>query len=665
MNYLLIGNPNVGKTTFFNILTGANAHVGNYSGITVDKLEGTIKKTGHNLIDLPGTYSVTPSSEDEGVVTYALLKERFNGILNIVDATHLKRNLQLTVQLLETGTNVLIAMNMMDALQKQGLTLNKQKLEELLGVKVNLISALKNEGIDDVVADLQDITTSKPLKLYYGLELETAISKLMSKLNDIETPLDKRWIAIQILEGNPGILQHLPLVNPSEILPIVSETEKQIIDKKIALSLKGAIFNKRRELIHKIYNECVTTSNTGTAFKENKPTLSPVDHYLTHPVWGLVIFFTIMFVIYMITFDWLGNPISDGFDLVLTSWLIPTIESLLAAINIIPGSFLYGALIEGLAAGVGGVIIFLPQILILFFCLSLMEAIGYMARVAIVMDYIFSKVGLNGKAIVPLVTGFGCNVPAIMATRTIPDKMERIKTMMIIPFMSCSARLPIYVLFVGLFFKEHQAVVIMGLYLLGIIVALLSAKLLTVSLFKKTEAHFVLEIPPYRVPQLKNLMHQTLSRGSDFLHTAGKFIVIGSILLWILNAMGPTGLHVNNNESYLAIVGGWIAPLFAPLGFGTWQAGSSLVVGFLAKELVASSSLIIVGGEAGIVSLFTPIQAFSFVVFSLLYIPCLSTVGVMYQETKSARTTTFMVAFGLIVAYVVTFIIYQVLLIMM
>ena len=273
-----------------------------------------------------------------------------------------------------------------------------------------------------------------------------------------------------------------------------------------------------------------------------------------------------MFVTYVLTFDWLGNPISDGFTAVLENWVTPTISSMLLSLGLPEDGFIYGALIDGVLAGVGGVIVFLPQILILFFCLSLMEATGYMARVAIVMDYIFSGFGLNGKAIVPLITGFGCNVPAIMATRTIPDKFERIKTMMVIPFMSCSARLPVYVLFVGLFFKKSQSFIIMGLYLLGIIVALLSAKLLSVSIFKKTQSQFILEVPPYRAPQFKNLMGQTLSRGNDFLHTAGKFIVLGSVLLWLLQEMGPSGLHVAGDQSYLAILGGLLAPLFIPLG---------------------------------------------------------------------------------------------------
>ncbi|MGL4374771.1 MAG: ferrous iron transport protein B, partial [Turicibacter sp.] len=549
MKHLLVGNPNVGKTTFFNSLTGSNAKVGNYSGITVDKLEGTIKNSGDTLIDLPGTYSVTPSSEDEGVVTYALLKEHFDQIINIVDVTHLKRNLQLSIQLLETGYPVTIVMNMMDVLTKKGFKLNVDKIQNMLGVKVQTATARSSEGVQEIAKTLQMTSPGETFKLNYGEEIESAINEVISLLGTVESNVLKRWIAIQLLEGNTGIYQHLNVSNESAIQAVIEKTEEIIVKKEIGFSLKGAIFNVRREFIYEVHRDCLEAD---PSVQLESKSLSKVDRYLTHPILGAIIFLAIMFFIYMVTFDWLGNPISDFIDGSIGDYLVPAVESLLTSLGLTEGSFIYHGIIDGMIAGVGAVIIFLPQILILFFSLSLLEATGYMARVAIVMDYIFSRFGLDGKAIVPLITGFGCNVPAIMATRTIPNRMERYKMMTIIPFMSCTARLPVYVLFVSAFFDKYQAFILMGLYLLGIIVALLSAKLLSVSIFKKGENQFVLEVPEYRMPQFKVIMQQTADRGKAFLFTAGKFILIGSLLIWFLESTGPTGFGVEGQDSYLA-----------------------------------------------------------------------------------------------------------------
>lgn len=650
MTFMLIGNPNVGKTTLFNHLTGSDAQVANWAGATVDKLVGTIIESEKSLIDLPGTYSLTPNSEDEGVVTYAMLNEEYAGIVNIVDASRLKRNLHLTIQLLETGTPMVVALNMMDELEKGGHQLDVANLQALLGVGAVGITARKKTGIDVLLAKVSKLGERPKWRLDYGPTLERAIDELSELLTGFKH--EPRWLAIQVLEGNGGILQELDADVKRQVEEICLDTEIQIVEREEALSLKGAVFNKRRAFIGRVCEECLIKT------KPKGHKLSKLDHILTHPVWGLLIFFSLMFFVYTLTFDFLGNPLSDMFGAAINEGITPWIQRIMVSAGAMPGGLVYEGISQGILAGVGGVIVFMPQILVLFFCLSLMEGTGYMARVALVMDELFSKFGLNGKAIVPLITGFGCNVPAMMATRTIKDRRERLKTIAIIPFMSCSARLPVYVLFVGLFFPNHQAPIIMGLYLLGAAVALGSAKLLSATTFRKAQDPFILEVPPYRRPQLHLIWSQTLNKGKDFLQSAGKFIVLGSIIMWFLQYAGPGGLNVHSDESFLAMIGGFLAPLFRPLGLGDWQIVASLVVGFLAKELLASSMLIIAGSEAAITYLLSPAQAFSFLIFTLLYVPCLATIGVMYRESKSVRTTFWMVLYGLGVAYLVSFVAY-------
>lgn len=657
MTLMLIGNPNVGKTTLFNNLTGSNAQVGNWSGVTMDKLVGVISNTQNKLIDLPGTYSVAPNSEDEGVVTFALMNEEYEGILNIVDAVHLKRNLHLTIQLLETGTPVLIALNMMDELEKKGWQLDASKMAEMLSIDVVPITARKQLGMNELLEKTPNLASPAHWQLDYGTIIEKAIALLIEELPKGHG-MNERWLAIQLLEGNSGIQQELEFSDEEQVKDIIWSTEASVIESKEALSLKGAIFNRRRQFIQEVYDACL--SKDGAKIEIHPPVaFAKADKYLTHPIIGFAAFFGIMLLVYTLTFNLLGTPLSDLMDGAIANWIIPWMASGLEYFGLSAGNIIFDGLIDGVLTGVGGVVIFLPQIMILFFCLSVMEGTGYMARVAILMDNLFARFGLNGKAIVPLITGFGCNVPAIMATRTITSRQERLKSIAIIPFTSCSARLPVYVLLIGIFFSAYQGLIILGLYVLGMVVALLSAKLLSSSIFKKGEDHFVLEVPAYRMPQLNNIWKQTYKKGTEFLHSAGKFIVIGSIILWFLQYAGPTGLNVDGDHSFLAMIGSLLAPIFSPIGLDSWQLVSSLIVGFLAKELVASSMIIIAGSQAALGALLTPAQAASFLIFSLLYIPCLATVGVIQRETKSVKDTLWIVGYGLLVAYVISFLAYQ------
>jgi len=651
MELILIGNPNVGKTTLFNCLTGASGTVGNWSGVTVEKYQGVIKGTQNVLVDLPGIYSLTPSSEDQGVVTRVLMTESYGGILNVVDANHLKRNLQLTIQLLETGVPILVVISMEDELAKKGQTLQINQLEKGLGVSV----VQQNKGVDFLKQPLFQLVTKASWSLEYSKVVEDGICELLILLEAVPTKLNHRWLAIQMLEGNEGVFQKLNLPNEQVFRETINQIENQIIENQEAQSLKGAIFNGRRQFITNLCKECLKPQGT---IQKNK--IGLIDQGLTHPIYGLLSFLVMMWLIYFITFDLVGNPLSTGFSQVLDGWIMPRLSQFLVILGLKTESIIYRVLIEGVMVGFGGVLVFLPQILILFFCLSIMEASGYMARVVIVMDPLLMRFGLDGKAVIPLIIGLGCNVPAIMSTRTITDSKERFKTMMVLPFVSCSARVPIYVLMVTLFFSQYQGLIMMGLHVLSLVIALFSAKLLTVTVFNKRSPQFVLEVPPYRRPQFKNILIQTINRGTDFFQTAGKFIILGSIVLWFLQSTGPGGVYVASDASYLAVLGSMLAPFFVPIGLGTWQVASSLVIGFLAKELVASSLLIIGSGEEGVLSLFTPASALSFLTFSLLYIPCLATVGVMYRETQSLKLTLGMIGFGFGVAYLVSLMIYHV-----
>ncbi|MBT2662741.1 ferrous iron transport protein B [Bacillus sp. ISL-45] len=661
MNIALIGNPNTGKTSLFNNLTGSYEYVGNWSGVTVEKKVGLLKNGRDQLIDLPGVYTLNPLSKDEGVVTNFFLNEPFEKLLNILDASQLRRNLHLTMQLLEYGAPVIIGLNMLDVAKNRGIQIDIAKLSQSLGVAVAPVVARSGKGCNELAELVAGgvIGIGKSNLIYYGKAIEAGILELETKLaGKTEHPV--RWLALQLFEGNPYVKNHLETILSLDELDTlvnhVSVSEQRNSGSKQALD--QIIHRKRSEAIDKIVSEAATTM-------ENKkiPLTEKVDMIVTNKFLGIPIFLVLMYMMFMLTFDWLGFPLSDALDSLLSGPVTSGITAALTAAG--ASSFIKDLVLDGIVAGVGGVLVFVPQIFILFFFISLLEDSGYMARVALVMDRLMESVGLNGKAFIPMMIGFGCNVPGIMAARTIETPKERLMTILLTPLMSCSARLPVYALFVGAFFLEHKATVVLSLYVLGVVIALLLAKVFSKTLLKGETSVFVIELPPYRLPQARALWRSTWDKGKGFVKKAGTFIFAGSVLIWLLAYAGPEGVNVSMDDSYLAVLGGIFSPLFAPIGFGTWQASASLFTGFLAKEAIISTMNIIyfVPDEASLQGLlaahYTPLAAYSFMAFILLYVPCLATVATIYKETASKRWTAFSITYALVIAYALSLVIYQ------
>jgi ferrous iron transport protein B len=609
------------------------------------------------IYDLPGVYSIIPSSNDEGVVSHALINEEYRGIINIVDATALKRNLQLTIQLLEMGQPMTLALNMYDEMSAKGIKVNSEKLSQYLGLPVVNTVASKKEGVDKIVPSIR-IEKADSLRLEYHPIIEDAIEKLRTLIP--HNRFKRRFVAIQLLTGNREFFDFIKPFSVDQVVDeVIEETEKLIKENTDFSSTRMSMFDTRISFINMIIDDVLEKTNE---FKPKTESSTKLDKFLLSPITGVPLFFMVLLGMYFITFNVLGDPISGLIDTLIVDYVIPYTSEFMDAIGLT--GFIHALIIDGLFAGVGQVLVFLPQITILFFLLTVLEGTGYMSRVSILFDRFFSKFDLNGKAIVPLVTGIGCNVPAVMSTRTIVDKRERLLTVLIIPFMSCSARIPIYVVFSAAFFPDHAWIVLLSMQLLGATIALASAKLLSVSLFEKRDTTFMLEMPPYRLPQLSNIIRLTLAKGREFIHDAGKYILIGSVVIWILSVFSFTGYNATESNSILATSAGVIAPLFAPIGFGNWQAVSSILSGFLAKELVVASSAIIYGTtESGLTDTlplyFTSASALSFMVFNLLYIPCLATVGVIKQETN-AKWTALSILYSTAVAYIVSFVVYLV-----
>lgn len=661
MNIALLGNPNTGKTSMFNNLTGSYEYVGNWSGVTVEKKIGVFKQGTAKLIDLPGVYSLNPLSKDEGVVTSFLLHDPFEKMLNIVDASQLERNLHLTIQLLEFKKPLVIGLNMVDVASNRGISIDTEKLGSLLNVPVIPVVARTGRGCHDLakLATLDTEEQASEFIVEYGEAIEQAILE-MEKLLQGKSEHSTRWLTLQLLEGNPYVKEYLQrYVDGIELDAFIYSTARTVLGQSDIKTMEQYIYKKRHAAIVELLQKSTLVKK-----EQGKPLSEKMDLIITNKWLGIPIFLSVMYVLFMLTFDWLGFPLSDALDGFISGPITTLIEN---SLNLVGASqFIHALILDGIVAGVGGVLVFVPQIFILFFFISLLEDSGYMARVALVMDRLMEMVGLNGKAFIPMMIGFGCNVPGVMAARTIETPRERLLTVLLTPLMSCSARLPVYALFVGAFFAYHKALIVLSLYVLGIVVALILAKVFSVTILKGETSYFVIELPPYRLPQAKALWKSTWEKGKGFVKKAGTFIFAGSVLIWLLSYAGPGGVEVNMDDSFLAMIGGIFAPLLAPLGFGTWQAGASLITGFLAKEAIISTMNIIyfAPDEASLqgllINTFTPLAAYSFMVFILLYIPCLATVATIKKETGSNKWTAFSMVYALAIAYVLSLIIYQV-----
>ena len=656
-SYCILGNPNVGKTSLFNALTGSYEYIGNLSGVTVEKKVGKLKDNVGDLVDLPGIYDLSPISKDETVVTDYLMSTSFTGMINIIDACQLKRNLNLTIQLMELNKPMIIGLNMIDVATQRGIKINYQALMRKLKVPVFPIVARKAKGTHSLLGELNYLEPHqrRAFKINYGTEIETAIQQICSIIKqDNMYPTERlRFIAIQYLIDNVQIYQELDAMILEQLEPI-----KRKLSNATEQSTRQRIEAVRNDYINQLLEDIVEYPEEDKQFFTSK-----VDRLLLNRYLGIPIFLGIMWLIFQTTFTWIGTPLSDQLDAFISGPLSEWIKSVMNTLHIT--SFLQDLITDGIIAGVGSVLVFVPQIVVLFFFISLLEDSGYMARIAVLMDKTMESIGLSGKSFIPMIIGFGCNVPSIMAARSIENEKERLITILVAPFMSCSARLPVYALFVGAFFSAHQSLVVLSLYILGIVVALLVSTLLNKLILKDNQSVFIVELPTYRVPSFKTLWRSTWEKAKGFVKKAGTFIFGGSVVIWTLTYIGPHGVNVPINQSFMHMIGQGFANLIAPLGFGSWQAGATLIPGFLAKEVIISSMAILYSSsESGLTQViqqqFTPLSAYAFMIFILLYVPCISTVATIRKETSSWKWTLLAVVYPIATAYILTFVFYQV-----
>lgn len=664
MIFALAGNQNCGKTTLFNALTGSNQHVGNFPGVTVDQKSGTIKGVKDcSVVDLPGIYSLRPYTQEEIVTRDFVIDGKPDGIINIVDATNIERNLYLTLQLLELRVPMVLALNMMDEVRANGGTVDVQKMSQALGIPVVPISAAKGEGISELIDKAVQTAKTRTLPAVSDFcddasPVHRCIHAVIHLIQDHadNAGIPARFCAVKLIEGDKEMEKRLELdKNETELLEhcVVEMEDATGFDRNEALA------DMRYAFIEKVTQCAVVKCHES---REHSRSVK-IDRVLTGKYTALPVFFAVMLLVFWLTFDVIGQRLSDLLSMGIDA-LSAAADKGLTAYGINP--VVHSLIIDGIFTGVGSVLSFLPIIVTLFFFLSILEDTGYMARIAFVMDKLLRHIGLSGRSFVPMLIGFGCTVPAIMATRTVSSDRDRKMTILLTPYMSCSAKIPIYAVFSAAFFPKHAALVMIGLYVTGIILGIVVALILKNTAFRGNPVPFVMELPNYRLPSFKSVMLLLWEKARDFLERAFTVIFVASIVIWFLRTF-DTKLNVveDSSQSLLALVGRFIAPAFAPLGFGDWRAVTSLISGFTAKEAVVSTMAVLMGtsvNELGgaLSSLFTPLSALSFLVFTLLYTPCVAAIATVRRELHSRGATLGVVLMQCGVAYLAALAVWQI-----